>query len=438
MERFWNCVLAMGLMLAASAASGAERPREKVLSEIEGMRDDMVAALTQICTHPAVSPHAGGTGEEEKAREIEKIVSGLGLGSVVWERVSDDKSPTGKRPSLFLTWPGRQKRRLCILSHTDIVSEGDRSLWSLDPFKPEVRGTKLYGRGVTDDGVAIVSSLYALKALKDAGVTPEFTICLVFAADEEEGSEFGLSALLERGLFREDDLVLVPDGGNPAGDFIEIAEKGAWQPTFIVTGKQVHGSTPEMGLNACRVANLFSIELDKALHEAFPETDARFDPPSSTFEPTRRFQNVASVNIIPGKEVLNFDCRILPSVPMEKVDEVARRVMRDVEARTGAKIEMEVTPERAPQPTAEDSEIVKLLSGAVRSVLNVEPRAGGIGGGTFASLFRARGIPAAVWLQCDSSQDHQPDECVEIATLVNNAKVFALMMMGGAEQARRP
>ena len=48
--------------------------------------------------------------------------------------------------------------------------------------------------------------------------------------------------------------------------------------------------------------------------------------------------------------------------------------------------------------TPEDSEVVKLLSGAVRSVLNVEPRAGGIGGGTFASLFRARGIPAAVWM----------------------------------------
>ena len=426
------CVLALCLVLTAGSALGAEQPREKVLSEIEGFRDDMTAALARICAHLAVSPHAGGTGEEEKAREIEKIVSELGLGGVTWERVSDDKSPTGDRPSLFLTWPGRQERRLCILSHTDVVSEGDRSLWTLDPFKPEVRGSRLYGRGVTDDGAPIVSSLYALKALADAGVTPEYTVCLIFAADEEEGSEFGLAALLERGLFREDDLVLVPDAGNPEGDFIEVAEKGAWQPTFTITGKQTHGSTPALGLNACHVANVFSAELYEALHKAFPETDDRFDPSGSTFEPTRRFQNVANVNIIPGKEVLNFDCRVLPSIPMEKVDEAARRVMRDVEARTGAKIEMEATSKPTPAPTSEDSEIVKLLSGAVRNVLGVAPRAGGIGGGTFASLFRARGIPAAVWLQCDSDQDHQPDECVEIATLVNNAKVFALMMMGGA------
>ena len=280
--------------------------------------------------------------------------------------------------------------------------------------------------------MAIVASLYALKALVNAGVEPEYTVCLTFAADEEEGSKFGLAALLQRDLFRPDDLVLVPDDGNTAGDFIEVAEKGTWQPTFTIVGKQAHGSMPDSGLNACRAANILSVELDSALHEAFPEEDPRFDPPTSTFEPTRRQANVQSVNIIPGKEVLNFDCRLLPSVSMDRVNEVAEMVMHEVRERTGAEIEMTVEPEEAAPPTPEDSEVVKLLSGAVRSVLNVEPRAGGIGGGTFASLFRARGIPAAVWMQCNSEMDHQPDECVEIDYIVNNAKVFALMMMGDA------
>lgn len=101
---------------------------DKVLTEVERLRDDMVAALSRICRIPAVSPHNGGTGEEAKAKEIEKLVAELGLGKVRWEFVDDPKSPTGNRPSLFLEWPGRQKRRLCILSHMDIVPEGDRAV----------------------------------------------------------------------------------------------------------------------------------------------------------------------------------------------------------------------------------------------------------------------------------------------------------------------
>ena len=405
---------------------------DKVLTEVERLRDDMVAALSRICRIPAVSPHNGGTGEEPKAKEIEKLVAELGLGKVRWEFVDDPKSPTGNRPSLFLEWPGRQKRRLCILSHMDIVPEGDRAVWSLDPFKPEVRGSRLYGRGVSDNGMALIASLFALKALVNAGVEPEYTVYLAFVCDEEMGSHHGLIPLFERGdLFREDDLVIAPDSGNDAGDFIEIAEKAGWKLSFTVLGHQTHAAIPDKGLNACRVANLLAVEVDEALHKAFPEEDARFDPPVSTFEPTRRFANVPNTNTVPGREEFEFDCRVLPSVSLDEVLGVVERVRRDVADRTGAAIDLEVGRNDAAAPTPADSDIVRLLCGAVRDVLGVEPRTGGIGGGTFAAFFRKKGIPAVVWQQECAGVAHQPDEYTEIDYLVNNAKVFALMMLGG-------
>ena len=82
-------------------------------------------------------------------------------------------------------------------------------------------------------------------------------------------------------------------------------------------------------------------------------------------------------------------------------------------------------------PMVSDSNIVRLLRGSIREVLNVEPRPGGIGGGTFAALFRRKGIPAAVWQQECAGVAHQPDEYTEIDYIVNNAKVFASMMLGG-------
>lgn len=405
--------------------------KDRVLSAVEGLRGEMVEALSRICRIPAVSPHNGGTGEEEKAREIERLVAELGLGAVTWQRVEDERSPTGNRPSLFLEFQGKQRRRLCILTHIDIVPEGDRSLWTIDPYRPVVKGSRLYGRGVSDNGMTLIASLYALKALVASGAEPEFSVCLVFAADEEMGSGFGLEPLLERELFRPDDLVIAPDGGNDAGDFVEISEKAGLKLAFTVTGRQAHASLPNTGLNACRAANILAVEVDEALHKAFPDEDPLFDPPVSTFEPTRRFANVPNTNTVPGKERFEFDCRVLPSVSLDEVLEVVERVRKDVADRTGAEVGLEVGRNDAAAPTSPDSDIVRLLCGAVREVLGVEPRTGGIGGGTFAAFFRKKGIPAVVWQQECAGVAHQPDEYTEIDYLVNNAKVFALMMLGG-------
>ena len=75
--------------------------------------------------------------------------------------------------------------------------------------------------------------------------------------------------------------------------------------------------------------------------------------------------------------------------------------------------------------------MVRLLEGAVREVLAVEPTVGGVGGGTCAAFFRAAGIPAVVWGQ-EADVAHQPDEYTLVEHMVNEAQVFALMMGGSA------
>lgn len=403
---------------------------DKILSEVQKLEPAMIEASTRLCRIPAISPHNGGTGEDAKIRELEAIISELGLNAKTHiERVDDPKYPAG-RPSLFLEYHGKQSRRVCILSHIDIVPEGDRSLWTIDPFSPVVKGSRLYGRGVSDNGNGLVSSLFALKAIHDAGIIPEYSILLAFVADEEMGSHYGLEALMERNIFRDDDLVIVPDSGNDAGDFIEIAEKAMWKLAFTVTGKQVHASLPHTGINACRVANILSCEVDEALHKAFTEEDKTFDPPFSTFEPTRRQANVPAVNIVPGIERFDFDCRILPSVSLDDAFTVVEKVRADVERRTGAQITLEVDRSDSAPVTSPESDVVRILVKCIREVLGITPKTGGIGGGTFAAFFRRKGIPAVVWSQECDGVAHQPDEFTEISYLVNNAKVFALMMAG--------
>lgn len=405
---------------------------DKVTASVTKLEGSMVKTLARLCSIPAVSPHNGGTGEDAKILELAKIIDELGLKDIALkvEHVDDEKAQSGRRPSLFLEYPGKKPQRLCILSHIDVVPEGDLSAWTLDPFKPEVRGTRLYGRGVSDNGMCLVSSLFALKALQDAGITPEYSILLAFVCDEEMGSHYGLEQLIERDIFRADDLVVVPDSGNDAGDFIEIAEKSMLKMKFTVTGKQVHAAYPTHGINACRAANILAHEVDEALHKKFTQENPLFDVPFSTFEPTRRAANVPAVNIVPGREVFEFDCRILPEISLDDVIAVVNEVVSDVEKRTGAKISVDFDGSEAAEPTRKDSEVCGLLMKSVKEVLNIEPLAGGIGGGTFAAFFRKKGIPAVVWSQECDGVAHQPDEYTEISYIVNNAKVFALMMAG--------
>ena len=55
---------------------------EKILSEAEKLEGLMVDTLTRLCKIPAISPHNGGTGEDAKIKELEKIIHELGLDEI--------------------------------------------------------------------------------------------------------------------------------------------------------------------------------------------------------------------------------------------------------------------------------------------------------------------------------------------------------------------
>ena len=327
--------------------------------------------------------------------------------------------------------PGKHEEHIGVIAHVDVVPEGERSLWETDPFKAVVKDGRIYGRGVNDNGQEVIASLYGLFAIKELGLTPEYEVCLAFVADEEVGSTHGIKYLIKKGLFDKDDLVVVPDMGTEEADFIEIAEKSICWMEFTVEGKQVHASLPNLGVNACRAANGFAASLDEALHAAFPETDKLFDPAESTFEPTRRRANVANINTVPGVEVFCFDCRVLPTVPLEDVKKVVEAEIKKAQEKYGVKITYRFPQyEEAPEPTAEDAPVVTELLAAVKKVFpKVAPKVGGVGGGTCGAYFRRAGIPAVVWGQ-ESDCAHMPNEYTKIEHLLNEAKVFALMMLG--------
>ena len=403
--------------------------KKELFKTIEKLEPQMVTLLSGLVAIPAISPLGGGNGEYRKARYLSEKLEEMGFGKPEIFNSQDPQAEEGIRPNLIVRIPGKTSKRLWIVSHIDVVPEGDRSLWETDPFEAVVKDRRVYGRGSNDNCQELVSSLFAAMALMENRLEPEYNVCLCFVADEEVGSAHGIQYLLKQGLFSPDDLVIVPDGGNEEGDFIEIAEKSICWIEFTVEGKQVHASRPHLGSNACRAANELSCSLDVAFHNAFPDKDNIFDPAGSTFEPTRRNANVPNVNTVPGRDVFCFDCRVLPNIPLEEVMKVVDTEIRKVQDRRNVKIKYEfLQREQAPSPTPSDAPIVGILREAIREVYGLEAHVGGVGGGTCAKYFRDEGIPAVVWCQ-EADVAHMPNEYAEIDHMINEAKVFALMML---------
>jgi succinyl-diaminopimelate desuccinylase len=224
--------------------------------------------------------------------------------------------------------------------------------------------------------------------------------------------------------------MVVPDAGSSDGSFIQIAEKSTCWIEFEVIGKQIHASTPNLGNNSCRVANELSVSLDMALHAAFPDTDNLFSPAFSTFEPTRRITNVENINTVPGRDLFCFDCRILPSINVEAISKIIDSEIKKFSERTKTKIKYRfIQREQAPTATPSDAPVVELLQNALQQVIPIAPKIGGIGGGTCAAYLRKEGIPVVVWAQEDAVA-HMPNEYSKIEHMLNEAKVFALMMAG--------
>lgn len=391
----------------------------EITRKIEELKDEMVDSLKRFISINSVNPAFGGPGEKEKADWLEELLKKMGY---TVER-HDTKDQNGIwRSNLLAIIPGRDRSKtLWIVTHIDTVPPGDLSLWETDPFIPVVKDDRVYGRGAEDNGGSMIASIYAGKALMELDVVPEYNFGLALVADEEAGSEYGIQYLIEKGVFRPDDMFLVPDAGNKKGDFIEIAEKSILWFKVTVNGKQGHASRPKTTENALRKGAQIITELDETLHRKFSEKDELFDEPLSTFEPTRSEKTVDNVNTVPGRFVFYFDCRVLPRYDLEDVLSTVKSVLDG----RGAELEV-VVKQPAPDPTPADSDLVVKLSSVLKSLRNLEVRVGGIGGGTCAAFFRKKGWPAVVWSTIEETA-HQPNEYRKISHMVEDAKVFALL-----------
>ncbi|MDR0526949.1 MAG: M20 family metallo-hydrolase [Spirochaetaceae bacterium] len=410
--------------------------KKEIINFIDSKRALAIELETLLTSIPAISPESGGEGELKKCEALECFLRKEGITELERIDIDDSNAVGGRRPNLIAVLRGQSEDTLWFISHIDVVPPGEIKLWQSNPWELCEKDGKLYGRGAEDNQQGLVSSVIAALALKAAGVCPQKTVKLLFAADEECGSVYGMAALVERDkklahagakpLFKAGDVALIPDGGDSLGAGIEVAEKHLLWLKLSTIGRQTHGSRPDTGTNAFLAGCALALRLRESLLARFNMRNALFEPDYSTFEPSKKEPNVSNINTIPGEDVFYMDMRILPCYSTLEVLNEVRKVADGIETEYGVSIRLEPVQRVESPPTSTESPLVTALSGIIEETLGIKPKPVGIGGGTVASFLRNMGIDAVVWSKLDDTA-HNPNEYAIVDNILDGAKVMALL-----------
>ena len=391
--------------------------RKEIRERIISLLSEMVRQKT-VNVHPAKLPefpYLKQRGEEYRvANIVRREFKAKKIPYEIFEREKGRTNIVGR------VGRGTGDKKLLIASHMDVVPPGDG--WVTDPFDPVVKGGRIVGRGVLDNKGPLVSSMIAAESLAEAVGEENIKGELLIAglADEEATHEidYGIGYLLEEKLI-EPTYAIIPDIGMNM-EKIDIAEKGRMVVEIKATGKQAHGSTPELGVNAVYMMGRLIPKLEAYRFD--------FEPHPLLVEPTLNLgeiQGGAAVNIVPGECTVTLDIRTVPGQTSEGV----RRSFEELAAGVEGEFEVGVRGSSEPHEISPDNPLVRSIQGNTLKVLGFAAEPFGLGGGTFAKTLNQAGICAVGFGPGDDEAFHMANEWVEIDQLVDFAHLIALISL---------
>ena len=134
-----------------------------------------IAALVAINSVEGTPTEEAPFGEGPRAAldKTLELAAGMGLATRNCENYIGYAELAGADPEKYLA----------TICHVDVVPVGNG--WSQEPFKMQIRDGWMIGRGVADDKGPMVATLYALKFLKEEGVSLRYPIRAMVGDNEE-------------------------------------------------------------------------------------------------------------------------------------------------------------------------------------------------------------------------------------------------------------
>ena len=367
--------------------------------------NDLVAMVAIPSVNTFGSNHHDSPVEEGMALFFENRLQQLGLD------VKSHVVEQGRR-NVWGTLKGRGTGPTILLAgHFDTVGVAAYD----GPFNAVVENGNVYGRGSCDMKAGLAAYLEVVRLIQLSGQPLSGDLIIAGIVDEEHAM-VGSAYFGQTGPKVDYAIVAEPSSLN-----ISASHKGQVCLSMTTTGKSVHSSMPELGINAIYHMNSLVSELQRY---AFDLEQRPAHPvcgkPSFSIGVINGGQNASSV---PDHCEITIDRRTIPG---ESYDTVMAELTAIVE-RVASEIPdfqyafSEPTLNVPPLSTSEDSIVFKSVFTACKKVLGREPEVTPFPGSTDAPNF---GVPAIICGAGSLAQAHSLNEYVPINEMVSAVQIY--------------
>ena len=391
---------------------------------------ELVALTRDLVRLPSVVDAERHTTEAAVADYVERWLAKEGF-DVERQSVAPD------RPNIVATFGEVGSGPTLLLEgHTDVVTEGEPAAWRYPPFSAELAEGRIWGRGAADMKGGLAAAMMAAAAIKRSG-SPLRGRLVVAALVDEEGEMLGVKHFVASGIGRQIDAAIVCE---PEQNEICLEQRGVVWARVALRGRMAHGAMPDVGVNpvAGVGAVLRQLPLLERRLRRLCRRSRHLRPPSVTptmVQAPRR--GAAQANVIPATAQLVLDIRLTPGPDEAGVSaEIDRVCQAAAESVPGLNVAWEaVSGFRMATVVDRREPLVRAVMAGVRQATGRRPAFGGVPGSTDGTILRmARGIPIVTLGPGNRLIPHQVDEHVDIAELVDAAKVYVAASLNFLEE----
>lgn len=393
--------------------------KEKVLKEIEKNQEEEIRFLQKLVQTPSSNPFVKNPLNSDPSKPIEKKVAFLIYKKLKQIGLSPKFLGVSKNRPNVIASLGKGKKTLIFNGHMDTIIPP--SQYSFDPYSGMIKDNKVWGVGVLDMKASLAAYVFMAKALFKFKEKLRGRILLQFVVDEEPmaASLFGTAFLLKKGFKGKAAIV-----GEPGSHKITIGNKGGYRFKLEVFGEAIHTGSREWeqkkkGKNAIlemtkAIQAINKIRLKDKPHPAFPKRKSVLTFPTT-------ISGGKAINIVPDVCVAFGDARLLPGITQKTIEKEITKTLKKL------KTKHQLTPIVYVPPTVvrKNEPIVKMLRKNIVEILNQEPKVEGSGPWSDIWMFNEKGIPA-INFGCKGGGFHSKDEWVEIKSVIETTKIYAL------------